>query len=623
MSFLYPLGLIGLIGVPILIIIYIIKNKFTEQIVPSTFMWQLSERFLKKRRRPSILSGIISLILQILIIITISLLIAHPVITIANSAKEYCFILDGSGSMNMMVGEDSRMDIAKDRIVDIINSSKNGSEYTLVFVGDSPRVVYEKLSNKQKACEMLEKLSPCGLSVSYDSTMRYVQEYFNKNRSLVTYLVTDRDYDSDNIEVLNVSNNETNYAIIESNIVLDKSKNIISGKVISYEEDTVLKLKIFVDDSETAIYEEDIEAKKLEEKEFSFVTDVIDYENIKIVIDNKDGLLIDNTHIIYNVEKDHEYNALIVSNNPFYLVSAINTIGNTLCTTVLPENYDTSVSGYSLYVFDSFTPDVLPTDGTIWMFGSSESVSGTGFSVQDVVEVKAPEDDDDVLEYMTLKYAEGKSSLYKLLTDGLAKNDIIVRKYIKYGLYRNFTTLLSHEGNPIVFTGLSDSGCREVIFGFDLHDSNFPLLIDYLLLMRNLLDYSFPVILDDSTYVCGDTVTINVISNCDSIRVNSPSGSISYLDVSTEITELTLTEAGTYELVMGFGENEKVFSIYSSLPEEESATNHEITDMSLEGTLQNEYKDGIYDKLIIFFIVLLVIYMADWMVYCYEQYQLR
>ena len=45
--------------------------------------------------------------------------------------------------------------------------------------------------------------------------------------------------------------------------------------------------------------------------------------------------------------------------------------------------------------------------------------------------------------------------------------------------------------------------------------------------------------------------------------------------------------------------------------------------MSLEGTLQNEYKDGIYDKLIIFFIVLLVIYMADWMVYCYEQYQLR
>ena len=47
MSFLYPLGLLGLIGIPILIIIYIIKTKYTEQTVASTYLWLLSERFLK------------------------------------------------------------------------------------------------------------------------------------------------------------------------------------------------------------------------------------------------------------------------------------------------------------------------------------------------------------------------------------------------------------------------------------------------------------------------------------------------------------------------------------------------------------------------------------------------
>ena len=60
MSFIYPLGLIGLIGVPILIIIYIIKNKYTEQIVTSTYLWTLSEKFLKKRKQINLLSGIIS-----------------------------------------------------------------------------------------------------------------------------------------------------------------------------------------------------------------------------------------------------------------------------------------------------------------------------------------------------------------------------------------------------------------------------------------------------------------------------------------------------------------------------------------------------------------------------------
>ena len=51
MSFQYPLGLLGLIGIPILIIIYIIKSMYTEQTVSATYLWTLSEKFLKKKRK--------------------------------------------------------------------------------------------------------------------------------------------------------------------------------------------------------------------------------------------------------------------------------------------------------------------------------------------------------------------------------------------------------------------------------------------------------------------------------------------------------------------------------------------------------------------------------------------
>ena len=93
MRFMYPLGLLGLIGIPILIVIYIIKNKYTEQIIPSTYLWTLSEKFLPKKKPITLISGIISLILQIVAVILVSLLIAKPVITLPNSAKDYCFIL--------------------------------------------------------------------------------------------------------------------------------------------------------------------------------------------------------------------------------------------------------------------------------------------------------------------------------------------------------------------------------------------------------------------------------------------------------------------------------------------------------------------------------------------------
>lgn len=121
MSFYYPLGLLGLIGVPVLIIIYIIKSKYTEQTIASTYLWDLSERFLKKRKHISRLTGIITLILQILAVIAASLLIAHPVFTIPASANDYYFILDGSASMNMSQGGSTRFEKAKSEINKIID----------------------------------------------------------------------------------------------------------------------------------------------------------------------------------------------------------------------------------------------------------------------------------------------------------------------------------------------------------------------------------------------------------------------------------------------------------------------------------------------------------------------
>lgn len=48
MSFYFPLGLLALLGIPVLILIYIIKSKYTEQTIASTYLWELSEKFLKE-----------------------------------------------------------------------------------------------------------------------------------------------------------------------------------------------------------------------------------------------------------------------------------------------------------------------------------------------------------------------------------------------------------------------------------------------------------------------------------------------------------------------------------------------------------------------------------------------
>ena len=125
MSFMFPLGLLGLIGVPVIIIIYIIQSKYTEQTVNSNYLWHLSDKFMKRKNPLSGITGIISLFLQLLMVVAISLIISRPIITLPNAAKDYCFVVDASSSMTMVEGEETRFDLAKEEIERIIKKSKN------------------------------------------------------------------------------------------------------------------------------------------------------------------------------------------------------------------------------------------------------------------------------------------------------------------------------------------------------------------------------------------------------------------------------------------------------------------------------------------------------------------
>ena len=154
MSFLYPLGLLGLLAIPVLIFIYIIKSKYTEQTITSTYLWTLSEKFLKRKNPINKITGIISLILQILAVIFISIALAHPVFVLKGRANDYCFVLDGSGSMNTVQEGSTRFEAGKERIRGIINSAADGSTFTLITTGNVTDTVMKQTEDS------LTRLSP-------------------------------------------------------------------------------------------------------------------------------------------------------------------------------------------------------------------------------------------------------------------------------------------------------------------------------------------------------------------------------------------------------------------------------------------------------------------------------
>jgi hypothetical protein len=617
MTFLYPLGFLGLIAVPILIIIYIIKNKYTEQVISSTYLWTLSEKFLKRRNPISKLTGIISLILQILAVVAISVGIAHPVFTLRGAASEYVFILDGSGSMNIAQGETTRFDLGKEQISSVISNSSDGSTYTLVYVGASTDIVYESIDDKDRALTMLEELDASYCSVGFADALNVAQEYFNASPWIKTYLVTDKSYESaQNVQVVTVPVNGTegveNYALSQINVSVTSSQLKVTGNAYSYESDVDLTLKLFIDGNECG--EQQVEVKKLEAASFEFVSSNVEYSSVRVEITQTDCLAEDNGSTIFNVRYDSTFKTLIVSDAPFFVQAALSSLGNTQTEVISTDKYN-GESGYGLYVFDGYTPATMPKDGAVWFFNPVGNVENSGFSVQGEVELSGAG---------KMVYASSSSTKLKNLVKNLAKSDAYLLKYVKCGLYRSFTTVLTYDGNPLVFAGTNSYGNRQVVFAFDLHDSDFALSQDFIVLSQNLLNYTFPSIVDEASYYCGDTLQINVLPGCDSVRIDSPLGNVTYLEAGSDSVEYELTEVGVYKVTMIAGSSDRgVANVYCSLPENERFTTVSETSFILTGEAQEKSIDGKYDDLMILFILLAVIFVADWMVYCYEQYQLR
>ena len=625
MTFLYPLGLLGLIGIPVLILIYIIKNRYTEQIISSTYIWTLSEKFLKRKVPISKIAHLISLLLQILIVLAVSFAISHPIWVVHDSASSYCFVIDASGSMNFVQNGETRFDIAKDKIRQIIDESKNGSDYTLIYSGNTTDFIFEEVTDKNMAKELLSRLSVGYVPMDSADALEAAQDYFDYNPSVLTYLFTDKDYgESKNIEIVDVSEEVENYALTNVEYSIAGSQLKITGTVTSYLNEKTVDVKLYYDDETTAHKTQEVTATA-EGVEFEILSNRTTFKHFRVAIDNEDALALDNEVVVYDVESQNISDVLLVSDSPFFMRAALAAAGINLSKKPMETTEYNGETGYGLYIFDSFMPETLPDDGAVWFINPQGTLAGTNFSYQTSVESIEN-------EFKTGYFSTSTKTAVKNLLKGIVdpedktrNNSFGIKNYVKCRLGGNFTTLATCENNPILFVGSNAYGNREAVFSFSIQDSAPFLLLSVLpTLVKNLIDYSFPTVLNQTNYICGDYVEVNLLAGCTNIKIENPSGKIGYPDPSMAISEYRLTEVGTYNIILVMKDNtERVFNVFAELPEEEREPNTTAESFVISGTPGNEKKDELVEILLYIFIVIAVMAVADYGIYCYEQYQLR
>lgn len=608
MKFLNPAGLWLLLGIPILIIIYLIKSQHEDRSVSSTYLWKLSARFMKKRLPVQRVQRLFLFILQLLMIIVASLMVARPAIS-GGEKCEYVAILDASGSM-MTKDEDgvTRFDRALDELEKLVDKVGQGHTLSIILASDNPGFLVQDASNVNEVKLALEKAectyTTCDISAALELTQ---QACDNANYAEVWFYTDQEHAESSGIEIVNLDSGEWNVSIDTLSSVSYSEGMVFIGNITSFNLDTSVNVGFKINGEIIDAQQIECTANVPTEVRFS-VEDLVYYDTAEIYIENDDGLEVDNFYTICQ-RSTGNYSVLLISQTPLYLEKALQSLRNCEVTVVGSiEEAETLEYTYDLYVYDHLYPNEYPSVGSVLVFGT-DGLMPDGITVGSGFEGEMPLS--KVKNYQSDIYAE------------LTLDSAVAIRYSELLGDSSWEPVLICDGVPVLMTSKQSNGMQISVASFDLHDTNLPLIPDFMVLMRNLVEYSIPAVLKDTDYTIGENVELTVLPYAEQMYVEHPDGEIEQLSTEGEYCIVKPESIGVYTAVMTSENSGQYVDFFVHFPTEEmTAEDGGALEVHLPdgAELENIPENAMKEIWFWFAAALLLLLLIEWGFYYREQY---
>src|SRR5919112_5442251 len=114
MPFLAPLGLLGLLAIPVIVALYVLRLRRDERTVSSTYLWQQLVRDVEANAPWQRLRRSLLLLLQLILAVIFAFLVARPFTEHpAGLARDLILVIDASASMASVDEFPDRLTAAK------------------------------------------------------------------------------------------------------------------------------------------------------------------------------------------------------------------------------------------------------------------------------------------------------------------------------------------------------------------------------------------------------------------------------------------------------------------------------------------------------------------------------
>src|SRR5664279_4234564 len=169
---------------PAIIALYFLKLKREPLEVPSTYLWHKSIEDLHvnsiwQRLRRSLL-----LLLQLLLIALLIMVLLKPSLKgTAFTERHLIFLVDNSASMGATDVQPTRLEVAKQRVHELIDQMGSSDEAMIVTFSDSARVEQIFTDNRTELRRRLDAIQPTDKPTSISQALRLASARANPGRS--------------------------------------------------------------------------------------------------------------------------------------------------------------------------------------------------------------------------------------------------------------------------------------------------------------------------------------------------------------------------------------------------------------------------------------------------------
>lgn len=587
---LWPLFL--LLTIPPVIMLYILKRKYKEEVISSSLLWKEVYKNTRANTPWEKFKKNILLLLQIIIILSVILALMSPFISIGGkSYKNVIMVIDNTASMNTIYDDsNSRLEQGKTLAKEYLNSTKEGTNTYIISYDGSSNLLLNGNFNKSNTTSIIDNISKSYGSGDISDVVSFVKAIGDGiGEEYEVLIFTDKQVAISDINgrIVYLGNSGLNATVdnVSHKFVDDKVKVIAN---VTNNGDSLYEGDFSLYNGEELVAVEGLTLQVGESKTLSFELDSLNSDYLKGELSRKDILMEDNTY--YHVVNENKVKKiLLVTDENIFLEKAFGSIENTEVYKTNDASNITENDDYDLYVFDNKMPEVMPRKGNILFINPN---SNEFFNVLQGGEIG--------------QATAVKGSVSSYLEDTqftLSKYNIIETPY--YG-----TNILTIGDNSIGFKGeINDR--KIAALSFDLHSTDFALKKEFPILIYELGEELISTgMVYSNNFKAGEKIVVKSSDFENEINVTYPNGDIKELKSGEEVKgELAL---GIYKINQN--DNNESFSVNFPTSSESDTSVETIgeNDNIVHG--KSNLKSG-FNLTPIFILLAMLVVAFEWILY--------